>query len=256
MKFDAFYAALRRRGSGAFGTSISHGQFAGLQAILAEAEERATGLQQLAYIFATTYHETAATMQPIVERGNVAYFNKYNAGTKIGKMLGNIAPGDGYRYRGRGFVQITGRRNYRVASAKVGVDLVEHPERALELLIATRILFDGMEEGWFTGKDLSDYIDTFDESDEEELREFINARRIVNGTDKAERIGRYALAFEAALKEGEYGKADPSPAPPPPVPAEPVPVLPAIPEPPVAEPISTGFLTWLSRMLWGNVHAK
>ena len=74
----------------------------------------------------------------------------------------------------------------------------------MDLKNATAILFDGMEEGWFTGKSLPDYLDGIDEPDSEDLREFSNARRIINGTDKQVMIGQYALAFEAALKTGGY----------------------------------------------------
>jgi hypothetical protein len=95
MKRSAFYAALRSRTSGAFGTSLSAQQVAGMEAILAEAEHRSTPLGHLAYILGTTYHETAATMQPIHEQGKRPYFNKYEPGTRIGKVLGNSKAGNG-----------------------------------------------------------------------------------------------------------------------------------------------------------------
>lgn len=199
-----FYAALRRRDSGVFGTSLSQKQVDGIAAILSEARLRGTPLHDLAYMLATTYHETAHTMQPIHERGKRSYFSKYEPGTRIGKVLGNRLPGDGYRYRGRGLVQLTGRRNYALATEKLGIDVLTHPDRALESRIAVKIMFEGMNEGWFTGKDLDDYIDGIDEDDDEDLREYANARRIINGTDRAVKIGEYALAFEAALQEAGY----------------------------------------------------
>jgi putative chitinase len=204
MKRSAFYAALRARTSGAFGTSLTASQVAGMEAILDEAERRSTPLGHLAYILATTFHETAATMQPIHERGKRSYFNRYEPGTRIGKVLGNTTAGDGFRYRGRGFVQLTGRRNYALAAAKLPADLVANPDLALDLKLATRILFEGMDAGWFTGKDLDGAIDNLDENDKEDLREFVNARRIVNGSDQAAKIGAYALAFERALAKGGY----------------------------------------------------
>lgn len=56
-----------------------------------------------------------------------------------GGRLGNDAPGDGYRYRGRGYIQLTGKANYAAAGAALGVDLVEHPERSAEPETAARI---------------------------------------------------------------------------------------------------------------------
>lgn len=218
MDRTAFYAALRRRSSGVFGTSLSQGQVDGCTAILNEAETEGTPLRFLAYMLATSYHETAATMKPITEYGSRSYFDKYDAGTKIGRTLGNDQKGDGYKYRGRGFVQLTGRTNYARAAKELAIDLVRYPDDALEPDIAAAILFRGMQEGWFTGRKLSDYIN-LDKTD------YFNARRIVNGTDRAEKIAGYAKAFETALREAAYASQAPKPKPvaPPSPPTEPVP---------------------------------
>jgi hypothetical protein len=90
-------------------------------------------------------------MQPIKERGPVSYFNKYEPGTKIGKLLGNTQKGDGYRFKGEGHVQNTGRRNAAFASKRLNevfglnIDLVKNPEKrgdpfssAQSLFLATR----------------------------------------------------------------------------------------------------------------------
>lgn len=198
MNRAAFYASLRASFGG-----LNASQVAGIEAILTEAERRHTKLDSLAYILATPWHETGYTMQPIAERGGPNYCSKYDRGN-LAKMLGNTAPGDGYRYRGRGFVQLTGRRNYWFASTKIGIDILANPDQAMNLEVATKVLFEGMEAGWFTGKSLNSYLDHVDEADAEDLREFVQARRIINGTDKAAKIGGHALTFEKALKAGGY----------------------------------------------------
>jgi len=150
-------------------------------------------LTWVAYALATTFHETAQTMQPVTEYGPKSYFAKYDAGTKIGKALGNTQPGDGYRYRGRGFVQLTGRSNYEKMSRLTNEDLIREPDLAKNFDTARKILRVGMTKGLFTGKKVGDYL-TPTKTD------YVNARRIINGTDKAELIAGYARKFEAALK--------------------------------------------------------
>lgn len=152
-------------------------------------------LEEWAYLFATIYHETASTMQPITEFGGNNYFNKrYGPETKVGKVLGNIKPGDGALFCGRGDIQITGRRNYAVMSKKLGVDLVAEPQLALEPLISIKAAIIGSAEGLYTGKKLSDYINRGD-------IDYINARRVINGKDKATLIAKYAVKFENIFKK-------------------------------------------------------
>lgn len=99
--------------------------------------------------------------------------------------LGNTQSGDGVRFKGRGYVQITGRRNYEDWSRRLGIDLVSNPELASRPDIASRILVEGMKEGTFTGVGLDRYING-------QGTDFRNARRIVNGTDRAGMIGDIA----------------------------------------------------------------
>lgn len=74
---------------------------------------------------AQALHETCGFIY-IRELGGWNYFKKYDGR----KDLGNIKPGDGYRFRGRGIFQLTGRYNYTTIGLKIGVDLVNHPEQA------------------------------------------------------------------------------------------------------------------------------
>jgi hypothetical protein len=69
-----------------------------------------------------------------------AYLKRYEYYTKKGKELGNIKPGDGERYCGRGYIQLTGRSNYTHYGKVLKVDLVNHPELALQPDIAAKIL--------------------------------------------------------------------------------------------------------------------
>lgn len=165
----------------------------GFDFIIDEGIKRNSPLNDLAYILATTWWETAHTMQPIEEYGKGK-----------GRAYGAKDPITGKTYYGRGYVQLTWKTNYDKAGKKLGIDLVNKPELALVPEHAVRILFDGMYEGWFTGKSIRDYIDLLDEDYKEDLREFSNARRIINGTDKQVIIGQLAISLEGALRASGY----------------------------------------------------
>jgi len=179
-----------------FGGKISQSQVDGISAIIsAFGVDGDDDPRHLAYLLATAKWETAHTMQPIYERGAKAYFNKYEPGTKIGKALGNTQKGDGYLFRGRGYVQLTGRANYR----KFGIEAT--PDKALEPDTAARILIHGCLKGLFTGKKLSDY------------KTFVSMRRVINGTDKAAEIAAIADGFLLALESPVQTVPKPIPAP-------------------------------------------
>lgn len=157
--------------------------------IIAECQKHGLLRNQTAYVLATAYWETARKMKPVREMGGEAYLRskKY------------------YPYVGMGYVQLTWERNYRDWSNRIGVDFVKNPKLLLEPKHAVRILVEGMKLGTFTGKKLSDYI-TLQKSD------FVNARRIVNGTDKAADIAKLAKDYDAALKAEGYGVEAAKPA--------------------------------------------
>jgi predicted chitinase len=89
-------------------------------------------------------------------------------------------------------VQLTWANNYRRIGGLIGIDLLAHPERALEPEVAGRILFEGLIGGWFSGVGLSRYFNA-------KSTDWKNARRIINGLDCADNIARYAKAFHVAL---------------------------------------------------------
>lgn len=184
MSREAFYKAVRPM----FHGTLSQSQADGIEAMLAATD--GLPITHRAYLLATSKHETADTMQPITEYGGRRYFDKYDTG-KLAKALGNTpeADGDGFTYRGRGYAQLTGRANYAKAGAALGLDLLHKPDLALQPTVAAQILVRGCCNGWFTGKKLSDYLPG----------DYTNARRVVNGTDKADLIAGYARGFEAAI---------------------------------------------------------
>lgn len=152
---------------------LSNGQVSGFSAIFDEYEKRQLAdIRFLAYILATAWHETAKTMQPIEE---------------YGKGKGKTYEG---KYYGRGYVQLTWLENYKKATAKnsKGWNFILNPELALQVEPSIWICFEGMLNGWFTGKKLINYFNGIQENP-------IEARRIINGKDKAELIAGYYNKF-------------------------------------------------------------
>lgn len=93
-------------------------------------------------------------------------------------------------YHGRGLVQLTWERNYQKMSDLLGVDFVNYPDRVMLPQYAARILVQGMMEGSFTRRKLSEFINP-------EVADFYNARKVVNGLDKAAKIALDAKALLA-----------------------------------------------------------
>lgn len=145
--------------------------------------------RHVAYFLATTYHETAHSFRPRVEIGKREYFNRYEGK----KNLGNYIAGDGFRFRGRGYVQITGRRNYDLFAELLSLPLLVNPDLACDPKVAYEIATFGMVRGLFTGKKIRDYIHDSECS-------YVEARRVINGLDKAELIAEYARKIEPFMR--------------------------------------------------------
>jgi predicted chitinase len=132
---------------------------------------------QKAYVLATVEHETARTFRPLEEYGKGR-----------GRPYGKIDPQTGKAYYGRGFVQLTWRNNYQKYSKILGVDLVNRPELACDPNVALFILVHGFRHGTFTGKNLAQYVNN-------RQTDWINARRVINGTDQAGHIAALARKY-------------------------------------------------------------
>ena len=157
--------------------TLTQKQVNGIEAILDEWERRGfTDLRRLAYTLGTVYHETAKTMNPVKEYGGEAYLRSKSY----------------YPYYGRDLVQTTWLTNYKKVKAFTGVDVVTNPDLIADLKVASATALEFMHKGYYTGKKLSDY---FNETKED----WFNARRIINGTDKASLVGGYGKLFYAAL---------------------------------------------------------
>ena len=206
--YGKFFDHLRK--TNVLGPKISETEFSGCTAIILACQNARWGISWTAYALATSYLETAMTMQPIKELGGTAYFTRmYDIrGNRPAKAreLGNLTPGDGAKYPGRGYVQLTGLDNYRKMTAKlkaigINVDLVSNPDLAMRPDVAAAIMVIGMEEGSFTTRKLADDLPRRGTGT---LRQFVMSRDIINGKDRDDEIAAVAMVFQAALSVGGY----------------------------------------------------
>lgn len=176
-------------------SSLTQKQVNSIDAVLNYWEQTGyTDLRWLAYIFGTMKHETAHTMLPIEEYGK-------GKGRPYGTMVkhsGVVYSKPNKLFYGRGYIQLTWYENYELMGRLIGADLLNAPELALQPDIATKIMFEGMTKGSssfgdFTGKCLEQYFNKTTE-------DWKNARRIINGLDRATEIGTIAQKFLTCLK--------------------------------------------------------
>jgi putative chitinase len=186
MQKDKFYDVLR-----ANHTNLTTQNVMGFEKCLDYAIEHKFPLQFLKYVLATAYWESAGTMTPVKE----AYWLSEDWRKHHLRY---------YPWYGRGLVQTTWEKNYIEIWNELGKTEPLDPDAFLTWEVAIPALFVAMEKGLYTGKDLDDSIDLIDESDDEDFREMVKARNIVNGKDRAKEIAKLGLRFERALKAGGY----------------------------------------------------
>ncbi len=182
----AFFSTVRARLG-----SLNQLQVTGLETVLDACE--GAPLAHAAYMLATAWHETNKTMQPVREaywlseewrKTHLRYFPWY----------------------GRGFVQLTWKVNYTKADAKCAAEfnlspgaVLDEPDLVMRPDLAAFIMRKGMDEGWFSGVSLGKVLPS---SGVATRQQYMNARTIINGHDKADLIEDYAQAFEHALRDG------------------------------------------------------
>jgi predicted chitinase len=97
--------------------------------------------RELAQFMAQVKHESA-DFSRMKEIGGAQYFAQHydpKFAPAKARILGNKKPGDGAKYHGRGYIQITGRDNYRMAGQALNLPLEQHPEMAAKPEVAARI---------------------------------------------------------------------------------------------------------------------
>jgi hypothetical protein len=170
--------------------ALTQPQVEGFQVLLQAFGVARWPLSWCAYGLATSWHETAAQMQPVKE----AYWLSEDWRKTHLRY---------YPWYGRGFCQLTWEANYKRADDELdlGGVLIANPDAALDPTIAARVITRGMEAGWFTKHKLADHLPMTGQAGFDAYSE---ARRIINGTDKAAVIAKEAQQFEAALIAGAW----------------------------------------------------
>lgn len=195
------FAGLR---NAVFGGRLGQGQVEGIEAVLTRFCARGWAEPRwLAYMLATAHHETGGTMQAVRETfapTDEEAVARLERAWRAGRLPTVTMPywrrdPEGRSYYGRGLVQITHRENYAKMSRVTGLDLVAEPDLALRPDVASTILVVGMTEGLFSGARLSDFFSGT-------TADWIGARKIVNGTDRAKKIAVTARTFDAAIRAG------------------------------------------------------
>ncbi|HBF32558.1 glycoside hydrolase family 19 protein [Rhizobium sp.] len=198
-QLKAFFDHLRHA---LFGGQISQPQVQGVDAIVASWSRngQSNDPRQLVYVLATAFHETAGHLQPVRETlaaSDDQAIARLERAFQAGKLPQVSAPywrpdAEGRSWFGRGFVQLTFQRNYKIIGEALGIGLPSNPALAMEMKIAADILVVGMRDGLFSGRKLGDYFS-------KDGADWVNARRIVNGLDRADVVAGHAKVILAGL---------------------------------------------------------
>lgn len=166
-----------------------------------DSKPQLTDLRWLAYVLATTYHETGRSIKAVRECFGKTDQASINCVTRLyrrGRIKRNYAAIDkktGKSYFGRGHVQLTWAFNYKRMGKELGMKdkVYVNPDLALHPDTSVAIMSEGMIKGLFTGKRLSQYFNA-------RTTNWGGARRIINGMDKYKLIGGYGRKFHATLR--------------------------------------------------------
>lgn len=157
-----------------------------------EQDAHLTDVRWLAYMFATIKLETGNTFRPIREYGRGK-----------GRKYGIPYPKTGLVYYGRGLTQNTWYENYLTLTVawnkqhpEEQLDFTKTPDLLLQMKYSYWAMSYGMRTGLYTGKRLSHYIN-------EKGCNYVLARKIINGQDRAELIAGWAVIFEDILTEAK-----------------------------------------------------
>lgn len=166
-----------------FRSGYSQRQIDAINAIMNECNSQGVRLKsQVAYILATPYHEAynwkdaGSRMTCLVELGGDTYLRSKPY----------------YPWYGRGFAHVTHKENYQKESKRMGIDLIKSPDLLFDYKIAANSLVWCMMNGGYTTAKLTTFVNSG-------KTDFPNARRVINGTDKAELIAGYAMEFLKCL---------------------------------------------------------
>lgn len=181
-----------------FKTLNDHQRFGLLDILtLMENDPRLERIEWAGYMLATVFHECAGTWQPIAEYGKGK-----------GQKYGDPVPPYQHVYYGRGLTQNTWKGNYAMLTKAWNklnperlIDFVKDPDLLLQLEYSYFAMSYAMVNGTYTGAALKRYFN-------DEKTDPVGARRIINGTDKAELIAGYFHKFMRILADCQTQKGE------------------------------------------------